>query len=99
MVLYEVTIILDDPARADELVAYMRGRHIPQIYSTGCFRNVRFCRLGENRIRTVYAADSQEHLDGYLREHSAHLRDDFNAHFADGLSVSREVWDVLESWG
>jgi hypothetical protein len=47
----------------------------------------------------VYAAATQEDLDRYLREHSAFLRDDFNMHFADGLSVSREVWDVLESWG
>ncbi|HET6762679.1 MAG TPA: DUF4286 family protein [Longimicrobiaceae bacterium] len=99
MVLYEVTILLDDAARADELMAYMRGRHIPQIYSTGCFRDVRFCRVGQSRFRTVYAANSQEDLDRYLREHSGHLRDDFNTHFADGLTATREVWDVLESWG
>jgi hypothetical protein len=99
MVIYEVTLTLDDPARGEELEAYMRGRHIPQIYATGCFREVRFSRTDDGRYRTSYGAALQEHLDRYLREYTHALRDDFASHFPTGVSASREVWTVVESWG
>jgi hypothetical protein len=99
MVLYEVTLVLGDPAAAGGLEAFMRGRHIPHIFATGCFTEVRFCRMGPGRYRTVYAAASQEDLDRYVDLHAPGLRADFEAHAPAGLTVTREVWEVVERWG
>jgi hypothetical protein len=98
MVYYEVTLDVE-PGRAAELEAYMRGRHIPHIFATGCFRSIRFCRAGEARFRTRYGAESQADLDRYVAQHAPALRDDFAAHFAAGVTLAREVWDEVERWG
>ena len=99
MVLYEVTLVLADEAAADELETFMRGRHIPHIFATGCFTDVRFCRMERGRYRTVYAAAKQQDLDRYVDHHAPGLRADFDAHAPAGLTVTREVWDVVERWG
>ncbi|MDB4950959.1 MAG: hypothetical protein JWM27_3608 [Gemmatimonadetes bacterium] len=98
MVFYEVTLDVE-PGLAAELEAYMRGRHIPQIFATGCFRTIRLDRAGEARFRTRYGAHTQADLDRYVAEHAPALREDFAAHFPAGLALSREVWSEAERWG
>jgi Domain of unknown function (DUF4286) len=106
MVRYEV--ILDvDPRAAAALEHYMRERHIPEIFATACFAEIRFDRLvapeargeaGAVRFRTTYHAARREDLDRYLTEHTARLRADFEAHVGESATVARAVWDELERW-
>jgi hypothetical protein len=98
MIAYEVTAVVEG-----RLVAayerYMRGTHIPQVLATGCFRGAVFSRTSDGRYRTSYLAPDQADLDRYLQRHTATLREDFAAHFPEGISLSREVWAAVEHWG
>ncbi|HVF39341.1 MAG TPA: DUF4286 family protein [Gemmatimonadaceae bacterium] len=97
MITYEIT------ARVDERLApayegYMRSRHIPDLLGTGCFLSATFARGegGEYLIR--YSATDRVSLDRYLAEFAAGMRAHFNAHFPDGVELSRKVWEDLQAW-
>lgn len=97
MIIYEITATV----RADlieKYEIYMRDRHIPDLLETGFFHGAKFARSGENRYRIQYLAHDQEALDEYLQTDAASLREDFLAHFGEGVEVSRENWNVLEVW-
>ena len=97
MVLYEVTVDVV-PQQTEAFERYMRQTHIPDIFATGCFRYIRFARTSATRFRTSYEAERQEELDRYLREHATRLRADFQAHFPEGATASREVWTEVQRW-
>lgn len=98
MIAYEVTV--DVAAElADQFIAYMLIRHVPDLMATGCFVGAEFAQAGEVRFRQRYLAFSREDLDRYLAEHAVRLREDFAKHFPTGAAVTREVWEVHKSWG
>lgn len=98
MILYEV--ILDvEPSSASAVEEHMRGRHIPAIFATGCFRRIRFQRASSHRFRTTYEAESAADLERYLRDHAPALRAEFLAEFPTGVQLARETWQDLEGWG
>jgi hypothetical protein len=98
MILYEVTLEVE-PSLASAVEEHMRLRHIPEIFSTGCFRRIRFQRSSSHRFRTTYEAESATDLERYLREHAPGLRAEFLAEFPSGVGLTRETWDDLEQWG
>lgn len=96
-IIYEITAVV----RADlveKYEKYMRERHIPDVLETGYFHAASISRAEENRYRIRYEARDQNALDEYLKIDAARLRTDFLEHFPEGVEVSRDVWDVLESW-
>ena len=97
MVIYEITATV----RADLIESYekyMRETHIPDLLATGFFGGARIARAGSNRYRIQYEARDQKALDEYLKTEAARLRADFLAHFAEGVDLQRENWEVLQSW-
>jgi uncharacterized protein DUF4286 len=94
---YEVTVEVEPPL-AEAFVRYMSGKHIPEIFATGCFRRIQLDRAGPTTFRTVYDAATPDELDRYLREHTAAFRADFATHFPAGVTVSRATWTQLASW-
>ena len=97
MVIYEITA----KVRADLIESYekyMRETHIPDLLATGFFSGARIARSGENRYRIQYEARDQKALDEYLAAEAARLRADFLAHFAEGVELQRENWEVLQVW-
>jgi uncharacterized protein DUF4286 len=97
MVLYEVTLQLNEVPES-ELVDYMMRVHIPAIWATGCFRQIRFDQASPTRFRTSYQAESQAELDRYLRDHAAGLRAEFAGRFSTGVAFTREIWTTREVW-
>ena len=96
MVTYEVTAqVRADLARQYE--SYMR-RHIPEVLATGKFVAARLARVSGGRYRASYDALDQRSLDRYLAEDTTRLRADFSKHFPDGVELSREVWENLQTW-
>lgn len=95
-VAYEVTAIVP-PEFVESFEKYMRDRHIGDVLATGYFESAMFSRT-RGRYRMRYVAHSRESLDQYLEKDTMRLRDDFNAHFAGNVAVSREVWDVIETY-
>lgn len=97
MVIYEITAVVRAEL-IEDYEKYMCERHIPDLIETGYFRGAKFTRSGENRYRIQYEAHNQNSLDEYLKTQAERLRADFNAHFPEGVEVSRENWEVLQNW-
>lgn len=96
-VTYEITATVRAEL-CDDYERYMRGRHIPDLMNTGAFVAASFSRSAPGRYRIRYEARGRAQLDAYLAEHAPRLRSHFNETFPSGIELSREEWDVLESW-
>lgn len=97
MVIYEITAVVRAEF-VEEYEKYMRERHIPDLLETGYFKQAYFTRSAENRYRIQYHAHNQTALDEYLKTKAEILRADFLAHFPEGAEVSREIWEILQTW-
>ena len=97
MIIYEITAIVRKDL-IEEYETYMRERHIPDLLETGFFASAFFTRSGENRYRVQYHAHDRAALDEYLKTKAEFLRNDFLAHFSEGVEISRENWEILYSW-
>jgi hypothetical protein len=98
MVLYEVTLQVD-PALSGAVEDHMRREHIPDIFASGCFQRIRLDRASPARFRTSYEAPAVSDLERYLRDHAPGFRADFQERFPTGVTVTRETWTPVESWG
>lgn len=97
MIIYEITMVVQ-PALIEKYEQYMSGQHIPDLLKTGCFSGAAFTCSTENRYRIRYEAFNKESLDQYLTRDAERLRADFLKHFPTGIELSREVWEVLQTW-
>lgn len=97
MIVYEVTVAPESDLRS-AFETYMRETHIDEVLATGCFVAAQFVSASSGSYATRYTASTQEDLDRYLEQHAQRLRADFAAHFPTGVTVTREVWEILEEW-
>ncbi|MFN6963983.1 MAG: DUF4286 family protein [Pyrinomonadaceae bacterium] len=96
-VTYEITA----EVRADldeQYERYMIDRHIPDLMATGAFVSASLSRSSPGRYRVRYEAVGRDALNAYLRDHAPRLREHFSATLPDGISLSREEWDVLKTF-
>ncbi len=100
MVTYEVCVELTDADLVPAFETYMRDKHIPEIFATGCFVHVHFDvdQSNPQRYRTAYHAASQADLDRYMHEHGPAFRADFIAHFPSGVQPARSLWTQQQVW-
>jgi hypothetical protein len=98
LVTYEVTTLLKDPSTAERFSAWMAEDHIPRVMATGCFIAAELSQLGADQFRSRYVASTRAHLDRYLAEHTAALRDHFAQEFGDKATTSRQEWEILREW-
>lgn len=97
MITYEIAA----SERADIVDVYerfMRMTHIPDLLATGLFASATFSQSAPGRYQMRYEARDRPSLDRYLAEHASRLRPHFMEHFPGGVQLSREEWEVLESW-
>lgn len=96
MIRYEVTLECSE-STAPELERWMRNTHIPDMLATGCFDDIHFDRA-DGRFRTVYRANASSHVERYLSEHAERMRLQFRQRFPEGVAISRDVWEQIQSW-
>src|SRR5687768_861654 len=96
MVTYEITARVEMHLRS-RYETYMRGRHIPDVLETGFFEEATFSR-SQDVYRVRYEAISVEALSEYLENDAGRLRADFTVHFPTGVEVTRENWEVLQTF-
>jgi hypothetical protein len=94
-VIYEVTAIPRTDL-CDSYEVYMRDKHIPDVLATGYFVEAFFEKSVSGHYRTRYVAGSRELLDGYLQNATQAMREDFIAHFPEGMELIRDEWIVLK---
>jgi Domain of unknown function (DUF4286) len=97
MISYEVTLQAQ-PRLAPGLEQFMIESHIPEIFLTRCFREIRFSQASAGRFRTAYQADTQADLDRYVQDHAPRLRAEFQERFPEGVNITRETWVQREVW-
>ena len=97
MISYEVTLQAR-PELGTRVEQFMTESHIPEIFGTGCFREILFSRASAARFRTAYQASSQADLDRYLQDHAPRFRAEFLERFPEGVNITRETWVQREVW-
>jgi hypothetical protein len=97
MVTYETTTLVA-PHLVEAYERYMGERHVADLLNTGCFQSAVLTRSAPGRYRVRYEARSDADLERYLATHAARLREEFAAHFPEGVSTSREVWVAIRTW-
>lgn len=97
MIIYEVTALVA-PDLVQDYERFMREDHIPAVLATGCFQRAAFARADAGRYRMRYEASSSADLERYLAGHAPGLRQDSATRFPQGVTLSREVWVVLQEW-
>jgi hypothetical protein len=97
MISYEVTLQAQ-PRLATNVEQFMVESHIPQIFSTGCFREIRFSCASPGGFRTAYQANTQTDLDRYVQDHAPRFRAEFLERFPEGVHITRETWVQREVW-
>ena len=97
MISYEVTLQAQ-PRLATSVEQFMIESHIPEIFRTGCFREIRFSRASPGRFRTAYQASTQADLDRYVQDHAPRFRAEFleylsgrSRHHQGNLGATRSV--------
>jgi hypothetical protein len=97
MVIYEITAVVQQEL-VERYETYMREQHIPDLLATGFFTGAVLTRSTESHYRVSYKARNQVALDEYLKTEAKRLRADFLAYFSEGIELSREVREILQSW-
>ena len=97
MIVYEVTASVA-PDQRETYESYMVTVHINEVLATRRFVHAIFAGR-EGKYRTAYFAEDQAALDEYLERDAAELRDEMMRQFPEGVSYSREVFDVFANQG
>ena len=98
MLAYTVTCEVDDPAVAEEYLAWLSGGHLAAVCAAGAL-DAEVVRLDGDaiRIETRYHFASPEAFAAYERDHAAELRQDGLARFPPerGMRFVRSVGETV----
>ena len=76
----------------------MQKKHIPDLPETGYFSGAIFSSSIVGCYCIQYQARRQKSLDEYFNNDAERLRADFYKHFSEGITLTRENREVLQSW-
>jgi hypothetical protein len=102
MVVYNVTISLDASV-AEDWLTWMRDTHVPDVMSTGHFRDSKICRVhGEEEggitYAIMYTAISQEDLDTYQTQHAPRLQSEHTEKFEGKFASFRTLLSIVQEF-
>ncbi|MEM7102465.1 MAG: DUF4286 family protein [Bacteroidota bacterium] len=102
MILYNVTIKLDDAIKADWL-EWMQSVHIPDVMATGLFKEYKLSRLigDEDEYGTTFAIQylcgSMDDFETYQASHAAALQADHTERYKGKFGAFRTLLEVLSA--
>ncbi len=99
MLLYNVTVILEDSA-AEEWLQWMKDIHIPDVMSTGKFVSNRLLRVLDSPNEGItyciqYVAESQTDYDDYQKIYAPALQADLQTKFANRHVAFRTLMEFV----
>lgn len=96
-VIYEILATVGDAVRPSwEL--YMQSEHVPEVIAAGGFLGATLERGDGGRYRIRYHAADRDALDRYLATAAPALRRAALARFPEGVTLSRDTWQVVATW-
>lgn len=99
MLLYNVTLILEDSAAA-EWLQWMQEVHIPEVMATGMFVSNRMLKVLDSPNEgvtycTQYIADSLENYNTYQSVYAPALQEKLNEKFKNRFVVYRTLMEFI----
>ena len=99
MLLYNVTLILDDAA-AEEWLTWVQDVHIPEVMATGMFVSYRLLKVMDSPNEgvtycTQYVADSLENYNRYQEQYAPALQADLNEKFRNRFVAYRTLMEFV----
>lgn len=99
MLLYNVTLIIEDSAEAAWL-QWMQEEHIPKVMATGLFVSNRLLKVVDSPNEGVtycsqYVAQTMEDYDAYQLNHAASLQEELNVLFKDKFVSFRTLMEYI----
>ncbi|WP_420580111.1 DUF4286 family protein [Reichenbachiella sp.] len=101
MILYNVTVSLDENIEADWL-AWMKEDHIPKVMDTGMFVDRKIFKLlsheqeGAITYAIQYFADSIKHINEYQEKYAEALQADHTEKFKDKFVAFRTMLEHVD---
>lgn len=101
MILYNVTIILDEDIQT-EWLNWMQTRHIDDLMETGCFASNRMLKVLDSPNEGItyciqYIADSIEKYNDYQQKFATQLQADTPEQFVNKFVVFRTVMEFIDA--
>ncbi|TCD12602.1 DUF4286 family protein [Pedobacter frigidisoli] len=99
MLLYNVTLILDDTA-AEEWLQWMQETHIPEVMATGMFVSHRLLKVIDSPNEGVtycaqYVAETMENYTEYQDVYAPNLQADLNERFKNRFVAYRTLMEFV----
>lgn len=99
MLLYNVTLILEDSA-AEEWLHWMQEVHIPEVMATGMFVSNRLLKVLDSPNEGVtycaqYVADDLENYNKYQEEYAPALQANLNEKFKNRFVAYRTLMEFV----
>ncbi len=100
MILYNVTVILDEEIET-EWLNWMKGEHIPEVMATSCFLSYRMLKVidSPNEGATYciqYIAENGQKYDEYKHKFATDLQASFPAQFKDKFVSYRSLMEFVD---
>jgi len=99
MLLYNVTLIIDDSA-AEEWLQWMQETHIPEVMATGMFVSNRLLKVIDSPNEGVtycsqYVAQSMEDYETYQQQYAPAIQEELNNRFKNRLVAFRTLMKYI----
>lgn len=99
MLLYNVTLILDDAA-AEEWLQWMQETHIPEVMATGMFVSNRLLKVLDSPNEGVtycaqYVAETLENYNEYQSTFAPELQESLNSKFKNRFVAYRTLMEFV----
>ncbi len=100
MILYNVTIILDESIH-QEWLNWMRSEYIPNVMNTGYFVSNRMLKVLDSPNEGVtycvqYIADTHDHLNEFTQKHAADLHSNLPEQFLNKFVLFDTAMEFID---
>lgn len=102
MILYNVTVSIDESAEQDWL-EWMRSKHIPDVIATGCFLEGRLSRIhaeeqGGLTYAVSYVVPNKDKFEEYQNHHASALQKEHTDRYNGRFAAFRTMMTIVEEF-
>jgi predicted TIM-barrel fold metal-dependent hydrolase len=100
MFIYNVTVSIDKDVH-DEWLQWMREKHIPDVMSTGCFKENRLVKVLNTPDEGItysfqYTFEEMAHYEKYQNEHAKKMQADVKQKYDNKFVAFRTILEIID---